>query len=184
VAVNAFLVTHIAGAVAGLTWCTLDWIKFGKPTTLGMITGAVAGLAAVTPGSGFIAMDGAIWIGLGSGIICWIAVTAFKAKYEYDDSLDAFGVHGIGGIWGTIAAGIWATKAVNPNGVDGLLYGNPAQLLIQLKAVAITAGYSLVVSLILFKLVDLVINLRVTEQEERVGLDLTQHREAGYTIID
>jgi Amt family ammonium transporter len=184
VAVNAFLVTHIAGAIAGLMWCVLDWIKFGKPTTLGMITGAVAGLAAVTPGSGFIAMDGAIWIGLGSGIICWIAVTAFKAKYEYDDSLDAFGVHGIGGIWGTIAAGIWATKAVNPNGVNGLLYGNPEQLWIQLKAVAITAGYSLVISLILFKLVDLVINLRVTEQEERVGLDLTQHREAGYTIID
>ena len=184
VAVSAFLVTHIAGAVAGITWCVLDWIKFGKPTTLGMITGAVAGLAAVTPGSGFIAMDGAIWIGLGSGIICWIAVTAFKAKYEYDDSLDAFGVHGIGGIWGTIATGIWATKAMNPNGVDGLIYGNAAQLWIQLKAVGIVAAYSLVVSLILFKLVDLVINLRVTEQEERVGLDLTQHREAGYTIID
>jgi ammonium transporter, Amt family len=184
VAVSAFLVTHIAGAVAGLTWCVLDWIKFGKPTTLGMITGAVAGLAAVTPGAGFVAMGGAIWIGIGSGIICWIAVTAFKAKYEYDDSLDAFGVHGIGGIWGTIAVGIWATKAVNPNGVDGLLCGNPAQLLIQLKAVAIVAAYSFVVSLILFKLVDLVINLRVTEQEERVGLDLTQHREAGYTIID
>ena len=184
IAVNAFLVTHIAGAVAGIVWCVLDWIKFGKPTTLGMITGAVAGLAAVTPGSGFIALNGAIWIGLGSGVICWIAVTAFKAKYEYDDSLDAFGVHGIGGIWGTIAAGIWATKAANPNGVDGLLYGNPAQLLIQLKAVGIVAAYAFVASLILFKLVDLVINLRVTEQEERVGLDLTQHREAGYTIID
>ncbi len=184
VAINAFLVTHVAGAVAGLTWCLLDWIKFGKPTTLGMITGAVAGLAAVTPGSGFVAVNGAIWIGIGSGIICWIAVTAFKARYEYDDSLDAFGVHGIGGIWGTIAAGIWATKTVNPNGVNGLLYGNASQLWIQLKAVGITALYAFVVSLILFKLVDLVINLRVTEQEERVGLDLTQHREAGYTIID
>jgi ammonium transporter, Amt family len=149
-----------------------------------MITGAVAGLAAVTPGSGFVAVSGAVWIGLGAGIICWIAVTAFKAKYEYDDSLDAFGVHGIGGLWGTIAAGIWATKAVNPNGVDGLLYGNPAQLLIQLKAVAIAGAYSFVASLILFKLVDLVIHIRVTEQDEQVGLDLTQHREAGYTVID
>lgn len=184
IAVNAFLATHIAGAVAGLTWCVLDWIRFGKPTTLGMITGAVAGLAAVTPGAGFVAMSGAIWIGLGSGIICWIAVTAFKAKYEYDDSLDAFGVHGIGGIWGSLAVGLFATKAVNPNGVDGLLYGNPGQLWIQAKAVGITAVYVFVMSLALFKLVDLVIKLRVSEQEERVGLDLTQHREAGYTIID
>ena len=184
VAVNAFLVTHIAGAVAGLTWCLLDWVKFGKPTTLGMITGAVAGLAAVTPGSGFVDVGGAVWIGIGSGVICWIAVTAFKAKYEYDDSLDAFGVHGIGGIWGTIAVGIWATKAVNPDGVNGLLCGNPAQLWIQLKAVAIAGTYSFVASLILFKLVDLVTGLRVSEREELVGLDLTQHREAGYTIID
>jgi Amt family ammonium transporter len=184
VAVNAFLATHMAGAMAALTWSVLDWIKFGKPTTLGMITGAVAGLAAVTPGAGFVAMGGAIWIGFGAGVVCWLAVTAFKAKYEYDDSLDAFGVHGIGGIWGTIAVGIWATKAVNPNGVDGLLCGNPAQLLIQIKAVAISAAYVFVMSLVLFKLVDLVIRLRVSEQEERVGLDLTQHREAGYTIID
>lgn len=184
VAVHAFLATHIAGAVAGVTWCLLDWVRFGKPTTLGMITGSVAGLAAVTPGSGFVNLDGAIWIGIGSGIICWIAVTAFKAKYKYDDSLDAFGVHGIGGIWGSIAVGIWATKAVNPNGVDGLLYGNAGQLWIQLKAVGITAAYSFVASVILFKLVDLVIKLRVAEQDERVGLDLTQHREAGYTIID
>ena len=107
-----------------------------------------------------------------------------RRSTSIDDSLDAFGVHGIGGIWGTIAAGIWATKAVNPNGVDGLLYGNPAQLWIQLKAVGIAAAYSFVASLILFKLVDLVVGLRVTEQEELVGLDLTQHREAGYTIID
>ena len=184
VAVHAFLNTHVAGAVAGVTWCLLDWVRFGKPTTLGMITGSVAGLAAVTPGSGFVGLDGAIWIGIGSGIICWIAVTAFKAKYKYDDSLDAFGVHGIGGIWGSIAVGIWATKAVNPNGVDGLLYGNAGQVWIQLKAVGITAAYSFAASLVLFKLVDLVIKLRVTEQDERVGLDLTQHREAGYTIID
>ena len=184
VAVSAFMATHTAGAVAALMWCTLDWIKFGKPTTLGMITGAVAGLAAVTPASGFVTISGASWIGLGAGLICWLAVTAFKAKYEYDDSLDAFGVHGIGGIWGSIAVGIFATKTVNAAGVDGLLYGNPAQLLIQLKAVGIVAGYAFVVTLALFKFVDFVIKLRVSEQDERVGLDLTQHAEAGYTVID
>jgi Amt family ammonium transporter len=184
VAVNAFLVTHIGGAVAGLTWCVLDGVKFGKSTTLGMITGAVAGLAAVTPAAGFVAADGAAWIGIGSGLICWLAVTAFKARYEYDDSLDAFGVHGIGGVWGTIAAGIWATTSVNPAGVDGLLAGNAAQLWIQVKAVGITALYSFAVSLALFKLVNFLIPLRVSERDEVVGLDLTQHREAGYTVID
>ena len=167
-----------------MVWSILDWLKFGKPTTLGMITGAVAGLAAVTPGAGYVAVSGAIWIGLCSGIICWLSVTALKAKYQYDDSLDAFGVHGVGGIWGTIAVGIWGTKAVNLAGVNGLFYGNPLQLWIQVKAVAITMVYSFVVSLILFKVVDFVLGLRVSEHEEAVGLDLTQHREAGYTLLD
>jgi len=184
VAVNAFLVTHVAGAVAGLVWSALDWIKFGKPTTLGMITGAVAGLAAVTPGAGFVDVGGATWIGLGSGLICWFSVTALKARYQYDDSLDAFGVHGVGGIWGTLAVGIWATQAVNPNGVNGLLHGNPAQLLAQVKAVGITMAYSFVMSYLLFRIVDFVLTLRVSAQDERIGLDLTQHREAGYTVID
>ena len=184
VAVNAFLVTHIAGATAGLTWSMLDWIKFGKPTTLGMITGMVAGLAAVTPGSGFVDISGSTWIGLGAGLICWFAVTALKSKLQYDDSLDAFGVHGLGGIWGTLAVGLWATKAVNPNGVDGLFFGNPIQFWLQFKAVAITGIYSFVMSIALFKLVDFVFTLRVNEHEECVGLDLTQHRESGYTIID
>lgn len=183
-AVNAFLVTHVSGAMAGLTWIVLDWVRFGRPTTLGMITGAVAGLAAVTPGAGFVDTTGALWIGFGSGMICWLAVTAFKARYEYDDSLDAFGVHGIGGIWGSIAVGLWATKTVNPNGVDGLFYGNPHQFLIQLAAVGITMVYAFAGSMLLFKLVDVITKLRVSEHEERVGLDLTQHREAGYTIID
>jgi ammonium transporter, Amt family len=183
-AITAFLNTHTAGAVAGLTWCLLDWVKFGKPTTLGMITGVVAGLASVTPASGFVAVSGAAWIGFGAGVICWFAVIIIKAHIQYDDSLDAFGVHGIGGIWGSIATGIFATKAVNPSGVDGLLYGNPTQLWIQLKAVAIAGSYSLVASLILFKLVDFIVCLKVTDTEERVGLDLTQHREAGYTLID
>jgi Amt family ammonium transporter len=184
VAVNAFMNTHIAGATAGLVWSILDWLKFGKPTTLGMITGAVAGLAAVTPGAGYVDLSGAVWIGLFSGIICWLAVTALKAKYQYDDSLDAFGVHGVGGIWGTLAVGIWGTKAVNLAGVDGLIYGNPIQLWLQTKAVVITMLYSFVVSLVLFKVVDFVLGLRVNDHEEAIGLDLTQHREAGYTLLD
>jgi Amt family ammonium transporter len=184
IAVNAFLVTHAAGAVAGLVWSILDWMRFGKPTTLGMITGAVAGLAAVTPGAGFVSLSGAIWIGIFSGIICWMAVTAVKAKYNYDDSLDAFGVHGVGGIWGTIAVGIWATLGVNPGGANGLVYGNPSLLGKQLVGVLVVGVYSFVMSWVLFRLVNLVIPLRVSEQDERIGLDLTQHREAGYTVID
>jgi ammonium transporter, Amt family len=184
VAGNAFAVTHIAGAVAGITWSVLDWMKFKKPTTLGMITGAVGGLAAVTPCAGFITPAGAIGVGIGAGILPWMAVTFLKTRLGYDDSLDAFGVHGVGGIWGSIAAGIWATKTVNPAGQDGLLYGNPAQLWIQTKAVLITAGFSLTVGFILLKFVDAVLKLRVSEHEERVGLDLALHREAAYTVID
>jgi Amt family ammonium transporter len=181
---NAFTVTHIAGSVAGITWAILDWLKFKKPTTLGMITGAVAGLAAITPASGFVTPTAAIAIGIGAGLFPWMAVTYLKGRLGYDDSLDAFGVHGVGGIWGVIAAGLWATKTINPDGADGLLYGNPIQLWIQIKAVIITIAYSFTVGLVLLKLVDIVMKLRVSEHEERVGLDLTQHREAAYTLID
>jgi Amt family ammonium transporter len=181
---SAFTATHIAGATAGATWAILDWLKFKKPTTLGMITGAIAGLAAVTPASGFVTPMAAIGIGVGAGILPWLAVTHLKGVLGYDDSLDAFGVHGIGGIWGVIATGIWATKTINPNGANGLLHGNPAQLWIQIKAVVVTVVYSFVVGVVLLKLVDVVMKLRVSEHEERVGLDLTQHREAAYTMID
>ena len=181
---NAFTATHIAGAAAGATWAILDWLKFKKPTTLGMITGAIAGLAAVTPASGFVTPAGALCIGIGAGVFPWLVITYIKGTLGYDDSLDAFGVHGIGGIWGVIATGIWATKTINPDGANGLLYGNPAQLWIQIKAVIVTIVYSFVVGAVLLKLVDVVMKLRVSEHEERVGLDLTQHREAAYTLID
>jgi ammonium transporter, Amt family len=181
---NAFAVTHIAGAVAGITWSVLDWLKYKKPTTLGMITGAVGGLAAVTPCAGYITPAGAIGVGIGAGLLPWMAVTHLKSALGYDDSLDAFGVHGIGGIWGSIAAGIWATKTINPDGPNGLLYGNPAQFWIQTKAVLLTAGFSLVAGFVLLKLVDAVMTLRVSEHEERVGLELAMHREAAYTVID
>jgi Amt family ammonium transporter len=181
---NAFIVTHVAAAMAGLTWAILDAIVNGRPTVLGMITGAVAGLVAITPAAGFVTVGGALGIGLGVSLICYLFVSFIKVKFGYDDSLDAFGVHGIGGIWGALATGLWATKAVNSAGADGLFYGNPVQLWIQLKAVAVTAVYSLVVTYVLLKLIDKVLGLRVSEQEERIGLDLTQHREAAYTILD
>jgi Amt family ammonium transporter len=181
--INAFTVTHLAAAAAGVTWAILDWLKHKKPTTLGMITGIVAGLVAITPASGFVTPMAAIWIGIGAGILPWLVVTYIKTKFNYDDSLDAFGVHGVGGIWGAIATGIWASKAVNPAGADGLLYGNPIQIWVQTKAVIITIVYSFVVGLVLLRLVDLVMKLRVSDHEERIGLDLTQHREGAYTLI-
>lgn len=183
-ATNAFVVTHIAAAVAGLTWAILDWKFNSHPTMLGTITGAVAGLVAITPASGFVGPVDAVWIGIGVSVICYFAVAVMKTKLGYDDSLDAFGVHGVGGIWGALATGIWASKSVNSAGADGLAYGNPGLMLIQAKAVLITAVYSFVVTFILLKLVDLVVGLRASEQDERIGLDLTQHRESGYTQLD
>jgi len=181
---SAFMCTHISAAAAGVTWALLDWYKHKKPTTLGMITGMVGGLVSITPAAGFVTPVGAICIGIGAGIIPWFSVTYIKAALGYDDTLDAFGVHGVGGIWGAIATGIFATKAVNPAGADGLLYGNPVLLWIQIKAVVITIVFSFVVGIALLKLVDAFMGLRVGEHEERVGLDLTLHREAAYTVID
>ncbi len=183
-ATNAFVVSHIAAATAGLTWSLLEWKFNSKPTMLGMITGAVAGLVAITPAAGFVGPMDAIWVGAGVSVVCYFFVAIVKAKMGYDDSLDAFGVHGIGGIWGALATGLWASKSVNPAASNGLFYGNPGLFLIQLKAVLVTIVYSFVVSWILLKLVGLVLGLRVSEDEERIGLDLTQHRESGYTLLD
>lgn len=184
IAVNAFVATHIATATAGLIWAILDWKFNAHPTMLGMITGAVAGLVAITPAAGFVNVMGAIGIGAGAASICYIFVSFIKPKFGYDDSLDAFGVHAIGGIWGAIATGLWATKAVNSAGANGLFYGNPAQLFIQIKAVLVTIVYSFVVTFIILKVVNAIVGLRVTEQSERIGLDLTEHRESGYTLLD
>jgi Amt family ammonium transporter len=145
----------------------------------------VAGLVAITPASGFVNVMGAIGIGVGAGVIPYIAVAFVKAKLGYDDALDAFGVHGIGGIWGALATGLWATKTVNAAGADGAFYGNPAQLIIQLKAVVVTLLYSFVVTWVLLKLVEVIAGpLRASERDERVGLDLTDHRETGYTLLE
>ena len=183
-AAHAFVVTHVATAAAGLLWSLLDWSWYSRSTILGMITGAVAGLVAITPAAGFVTPLGAIVIGLGAGAICWTSVNVMKAKLGYDDALDAFGVHGVGGMWGALATGLFACVAVNSGGANGLFYGNPGILWVQVKAIFVTTAYAFVMSWILFKVVDKLVGLRVSEHEERVGLDLTQHREAGYTVID
>ena len=183
-AANAFVVTHVATAAAGLTWALLDWLIHTRPTVLGMITGVVAGLVAITPAAGFVNIMGSVWIGIGSSAICYFMVMVVKEKLGYDDSLDAFGVHGVGGIWGALATGLFATTAVNADGANGLFYGNPGQFVIQIKAVVITMVYSFVVSFLLLKLVGLFLPLRAEDDEERIGLDVTEHREAGYTLID
>jgi Amt family ammonium transporter len=183
-ATNAFVATHTATATAGLAWALLDW-QFNKhPTMLGMITGAVAGLVAITPAAGFVTPISAIWIGIGAAVCCYFAITVIKVKFGYDDSLDAFGVHGVGGAWGALATGLWATKAVNSAGADGFFYGNPDQLLIQAKAVLVTLVYSFLATFILLKLVDVIVGLRASKDEERIGLDLTQHRETAYTLLE
>ena len=183
-AASAFVVTHIATAMAGLTWAAMDYIFNKHATVLGIITGAVGGLVAITPAAGFVTLPGALAIGIAVGIVCYISVAFVKTKLGYDDSLDAFGVHGVGGILGALLTGLFATKAINSAGADGLFYGNPGQFIIQIKATVITIVYSFVVSFILFKLVDVVLGLRASEQTERIGLDLSEHRESAYTILD
>ena len=183
-AVNAFVVTNTAAAAAGLSWAFIDWIFNQKPTVLGTATGAVAGLVAITPAAGFVNTVSAIIIGLLVSVFCYFAVTVVKKKLGYDDALDVFGVHGIGGIWGAIATGLFASKAVNPAGADGLFFGNPKQVLIQLLAVGVTIAYSAVISGILYKIVDAILKVRVTAKDETIGLDLSQHHENAYTIIE
>ncbi len=183
-AVNAFVVTNNAAAAAGLSWALLDWIFNQKPTVLGNATGAVAGLVAITPAAGFVSAFSAIIIGGLVSVFCYIAVSVVKPKFGYDDALDVFGVHGIGGIWGAIATGLFASKTVNPAGADGLFFGNPKQLLIQLLAVGVTIVYSAVVSCIIYKIVEVIIKVRVTKKDETIGLDLSQHHENAYTILE
>jgi Amt family ammonium transporter len=183
-AVNAFVVTNTAGAVAALTWALLDLKFSGKPTMLGTISGAVAGLAAITPAAGFVGAGGALIIGIVASILCFIAVGFVKRTFHYDDSLDAFGIHGISGFWGIIATGLFATTAINHAGANGLLAGNARQLFIQLVAAVTTAVYAFIGTFIIYKLVDVVIGVRVVDEEEAMGLDLTQHNERAYTMLE
>jgi Amt family ammonium transporter len=182
-AANAFLVTNLAAATAALTWALLDWFIDKRPTLVGISTGAVAGLVAITPAAGFVGVGGALIIGIAVSVICFIMVAYVKPKLGYDDSLDAFGVHGIGGIIGAILTGVLATPAIQAS-YSGALYGNLNQLWIQLIATVATMVFSGVGTYILFKITDLTVGVRVTDKQEATGLDETQHGETAYTNFD
>jgi Amt family ammonium transporter len=181
-AANAFMVTHIAAVAAALTWALLDWFLDKRPTIVGISTGAVAGLVAITPAAGFIGVAGALIIGVMVSLICFFMVAYVKPKLGYDDSLDAFGVHGIGGIIGAILTGILATPAIQA--YSGAVYGNWHQLWVQLIAVGATIIFSGVGTIILFIIVDKSVGLRASDKHEAIGLDETQHGETAYTNFD
>ncbi len=177
----AFVVTHTAAVTATLVWVIIEWLHRGKPTMFGAATGSIAGLATITPASGFVSPMAAIAIGAAAGAFCYLSLS-LKPKLKFDDSLDAFGVHGVGGILGTIGAGLFAQKAINAAGADGLFFGNPRQVLVQLISIAIVAVFSFVTSLVLLKVIDGTIGLKVSAEEELMGLDLSQHEETGYQL--
>jgi len=183
-AANAFVTTNVATAAAGLTWALIEWQQYGSPTVLGVVTGAVAGLVAVTPACGFVNPMNAIFIGIFVSMFCYIAVARIKTRFKYDDSLDVFGIHGIGGIWGTIATGIFAEKAVNEAGANGLLFGNMQQFLVQSFLVLVAVTYAAAMTWVLYKFVDALIGMRVEQKQEIIGLDLTQHSESAYTLVE
>jgi Amt family ammonium transporter len=181
VAGNAFLVTHMAAAMGSLSWVFAEWIARGKPTTLGLASGAVAGLGSITPASGFVGPGASLIIGAVAGVICYIAVLS-KERLGYDDSLDVVGIHGVGGAWGTLATGLFASKLINDSGANGLFFGNAAQMWPQFVGVVSTAVYSFVVTVILLYIVKAVMGLRVTGEEEDAGVDASMHGEVGYNF--
>ena len=180
-AANAFVVTNTSAAMGALTWMTVSWLHKGAPSVLGAAAGAVAGLVAITPASGYVDVSASILIGLGAGVFCYAAIQLTK-RLGVDDALDVFGVHGIGGTWGALATGVFATVAVNAAAKDGLLAGNPEQLGIQAIAVLATITYSAVMTFVILKVINLFVGLRVPEQDEVLGLDATQHRETAYQL--
>jgi ammonium transporter, Amt family len=180
VAVNALVTSNIAAAFAAISWMAVDWTLWGKPSATGAATGAVCGLVAITPAAGYVDTIAAIIIGLLVGMICSFTVVLMD-RTKLDDTLDVFACHGMGGIFGAIATGFFAQKVINPGGADGLLYGNPKQVLIQIAAVAATAIWGFVMSIILLKIIDRFMGLRVTTEEEEMGLDLSQHGETAYS---
>ena len=183
-AVSAFIATNVAAAAAALTWMFIEWKVTGKPTILGGATGAVAGLVAITPAAGFVTPLSSILIGILVGMVCYTSVAVIKLKFGYDDSLDAFGVHGVGGTVGALATGLFAQKIINAAGNNGLFFGNPSQFVTQATAVLATMAYAVTVTFILLKVLDAVMGLRVEDEEEVIGLDITQHEESAYTLLD
>ncbi len=178
VAGMAMLVTQVSTATAAITWMFIEWVKHGKPSVLGIVTGAVGGLVAITPASGTVGPIGALVIGFVSGAVCFWGATSLKSKLGYDDSLDAFGVHGIGGIVGALLTGIFSATVLG--GSEDIMIGS--QLWAQFLSIVITIVWSGVLSFIILKIVDAIVGLRVEEDDERMGLDLSQHNERGYNL--
>ena len=181
IATLAFFTTQVAAGAAALSWVVAEWKIQGKPTTLGAASGAIAGLVAITPAAGFVSPISAIFIGMIAGGICYLAVL-FKRKAGYDDALDVVGIHGIGGLWGALATGLFASTAWNPDGADGLFFGNPGLFAIQAYGALATIIYSSIATLIILKTINATVGLRVDAETEVRGLDLSEHCEAGYTI--
>lgn len=181
IAANALFTTQVAAGAAAFSWLVWEWLSHGKPTALGAASGGVAGLVAITPGAGFVGPMAAVIIGLVAGLLCCAAIS-LKTRLGYDDALDVVAVHGVGGLWGALATGLFASTAINPGGADGLFFGNPAQLGIQLVDALAVIAFSLIGTLVVLKLIDLTIGLRVSQEEEVQGLDLSQHSEVGYIL--
>lgn len=179
-AASAFIVTQVAAAAATVSWVIAEWIYNGKPTLFGAASGCIAGLVAITPAAGYVTPMPALIIGLVGGVVCYFSVAVVKAKFGYDDSLDAFGVHGVGGTWGAIATGLWATTSVNEAGADGLFYGNPDLVVTQLISVVTAWVFAIVGTFILVKLIGLFMQIRVDEADEVAGLDISAHGESSY----
>jgi Amt family ammonium transporter len=175
----AFVATHSSAVAATVTWVIIEWVHRGKPTMFGAATGSIAGLATITPASGFVSPMSSLIIGLAAGAVCYIALN-MKSRIGYDDSLDAFGVHGIGGVLGTFATGLFAQSLINPAGSNGLLYGGQQMFTSQVIAILATAAYSFLATVIILKIIDKVVGLRVDEEAEVNGLDISQHGESGY----
>lgn len=176
----ALVTTNTSAAAAALSWMTVEWLHRGKPTILGTASGAIAGLVSITPGAGFVTPMSALVIGLIGGTLCYFAISVLKTRMGYDDSLDAFGCHGIGGMWGALATGLFATRTINPAGADGLFYGNPSQLGIQALSIAVTIVLAVTATFIILKVVSAFTSLRATLEEEEMGLDLAMHGENAY----
>jgi Amt family ammonium transporter len=182
-AVSAFVTTNLSASAATVSWMIIDTITKGKPSATGMAIGAVCGLVAITPASGFVTPSSAIVIGLTAGIISNV-VSRWRSHTRLDDTLDVFACHGVSGIWGSIATGLFATMSVNPNGADGLLYGNPSQFLVQIEAVLVVIAFAFVVSFVLLKAINTFSKLRVTPEEEEQGLDISQCGEEAYSTSE
>lgn len=179
-AANAFIATQGAAAAATVSWVVVEWILNGKPTILGAASGCIAGLVAITPAAGFVAPIPAIIIGAIGGVLCYFAVAALKAKLGYDDSLDAFGIHGLGGTWGSIATGLWATTEINPAGANGLFYGETHLLVAQIISTFVAYAFAIIGTIILYKIVNAFTHMRADKNEEITGLDITEHGERAY----